>query len=113
MGVYGRRESDNVQWTHLVGLLERIENRVEVLATNDTQHADELRGIKEELHQALDDLRVEVKRLANDLDRRVSPLEKFREPFVSARRLLLLVIAGLMAFGGVISTILMIRDRLF
>jgi hypothetical protein len=96
-----------------VGLLERIENRVEALASADCQYAEDMKEIKEQINKALDELREEVKRLANELDRRVSPLEKFREPFVMTRRILLLAIAGLMASGGVISTILLIRDRFF
>jgi hypothetical protein len=115
MAIYGRREYDNenVQWNHLVGLLERVENRVDVLATNDTQYSEELRGIKEQLHQALDELRSEIKHLAEDLDRRVKPLEQFREPFILTRRILLLSIAGLMTCSGIVSAIIIIRDKLF
>ena len=114
MALYGRREYDeNVQWTHLVGLLERIENRVETLATNDLQYYEELHSIKEQLHQALEELQNEIIRVEKDLDLRVKPLEQFREPFILTRRILLLAIAALMASSGVISAIIIIRDRLF
>ncbi len=100
MTIYGRRgyDDENVQWAYLAGLLEKIEIRVDALTANNIHDSAELRGIKEQLHK---------------VEERLKLLEKFREPFVVTRRILLLSVAGLMTCSGIVSAIIIIHDKLF
>lgn len=90
------------QHDYILRLLERMQEKIEMLAANDVAHAAEIRSIKEDLREAIE-----------KLDLRVKPVEGFVDNFITANRFIKMLIAAVVALGGFLSAYAILKEQIW
>lgn len=93
---------DQVSISHVLHVLERIEIKLEKMAETDLTHANEIRVIKAELHQSIE-----------ELEKRLTPVETWYRHFDTGSKFLRWLVGLIVAAGGVVSALALFKDRLW